>query len=149
MEKSMTWFLHMSGTIMHAGLTARIVVQELGGLIPGLWQSPFHFTDDIWLWWSSDGVILTPTKRGLSQPPEALWRGCNCREGVCEQERGWLLRGFIDWKIWVDGSNIFKVGMLKKCWGRENDAERERTRLSAQGLLSILVTGEASCEHST
>lgn len=137
----MTQNLHMSGIIMYAGLTARMVVPELCGMIPVLWQSPFHFTDEIWLWWYGVGVILTLTKRGLSQPPEAFGEEgvCNCREGVCEQ-----VRGFIGWKIWVDASTITRRNVEG-----ETMMQRGRACMSAQALLSMLVSSDAPCEHST
>lgn len=109
----------MSGIIMHAGLTACIVVPELCRMIPWLWQSPFHFTDEIRPWWSSsDDVILTPTKRGLSQPLEAFggvgWLQLQ-RVGVSKWE-GDFWEGLSVGKFeWMD--QIYSE--LKKCWGRE------------------------------
>lgn len=99
---------------------------EQGGMIPVLWQSPFRFTD---------GVILTLTKRGLSQPPEA-----SGEKGVCNCSAGYVSRweGFIGWKIWADRSAITQR------W--RNDAERENVCVCTSS--SILVSSDALCEET-
>lgn len=141
----------MSRIIMYAGLTAHMVVPELGGMICGLWQSPFHFTDGSWLWCYSESVILTPTKRGLSQPPEALGRRGG---GMLQMQRGgmWGSESVISKRVYrlENLSGWIKYNHAEeKCWGRENDAERKGTCMSAQALLSILVTGDTPFQHST
>lgn len=117
-EKGMTQNLHMSGIIMYAGLTARMVVPELCGMIPVLWQSPFHFTDEIWLWWYGVGVILTLTKRGLSQPPEAFGEEgvCNCREGYVSKWEG-LSVGRFEWMHQL----LLEEMLRERKWCREGE----------------------------
>lgn len=102
---------------MYPGLTARMDVPELGSVIPGLWQSPFHFTDEIWLRWYSDGVILTPTKRGLSQPPEALRGAATAERGHVSQSEGDFREGLSVGKCEWMAQVYWK---LKKCLGREH-----------------------------
>lgn len=95
------------------------------------WSQWFHFTDEMW-------TVVTvwcwlPPKEG----------SLNLRRPGGEGGMRGSGRGFMGWKMWVDGSDIL---IMKKCWGSENDAERERTCMSAQALLSILVTSEAPSE---
>lgn len=137
-KKNMTQIVHMSGIIMYAGLTAHMVVPGVGGMILGLWQGPVHFTDEIWLWWLQWWCNTdSHQKRALSTS------GGPKRGGGLQLQRGVM---WANERVVSEGVSVGKFewmdqiySELKKCWGRENDAERGRACTSVSGEAPLWV----------
>lgn len=128
---------HMSGIIIYAGLTACTQLRQ--SCVE--WSEPFFFFFTPTDWWrDADGVILTLTKRGLSQPPEA-WGDeglCDCREEPVK--RVYQLENL----KWMDQLSLDAGEMLRQrkwCWDTDHRARVQKAP------LGMLACGDARKKH--
>lgn len=140
----MTGIWHMSGIIIYAGLTACTRLRQ--SCVEGAEPFFFFLTSTHW-GWDADDVILTLTKRGLSQPPEA-WGD----EGLCDCGEEPVKRVYrLENCKWMDRLSLDAGEMLRQrkgCWGADHRARVQKAPLGMlceQRKASLLHPGVTDC----